>query len=256
MILLALAAAAVQPHADPVKAQFDACVAQSDQDPRAAIATARAWAGKGGGVAAGQCLGLADVAAGDWQAAADAFATSADLAVQTHDLRAADLWVSAGNAALAGGDAPTARIALDKAIATPELSEPMRGEAYLDRARADVALGELAAARSDMDEALKRVPADPMAWLLSATLARHAGDAARAATDIGEAASRAPDEPAILYETGNIAAAAGDMAAARAAWARASTTDPQSDAGKAAGKELAETGGIVPAGPAPPRQGR
>lgn len=263
MILLALLAATAQPphaprmpHSDPVKARFDACVAQGDTDPKTAIAAARTWAGQGGGVPAGQCLGLVEAAAGDWKAAADAFATTADLAQQTHDLRAADLWVSSGNAALAGGDATAARVALDKAIAIAELSEPMRGEAYLDRARADVALDELPAARTDMDAALKRVPADPMAWLLSATLARRAGDTTRAQTDIHEAANRAPNEPAILYETGNIAAAAGDMDGARTAWARARAADPRSDAGQAAEKELAATGGVVPAGPAAPRPGR
>src|SRR3546814_5476597 len=47
-----------------------------------------------------------------------------------------------------------------------------KGEIYLDRARALVAMDKLAEARPDIDKALSEVPKDPLAWLLSATLAR------------------------------------------------------------------------------------
>ena len=228
------------------KARFDACVKRSDGDAAGAIADAKAWAGSGGGVPAGQCLGIAQSAAGDWKAAADTFEATADLAGRTDDGRADDLWVSAGNAALAGGDAARARTLLDRALALPELGGQMRGEALLDRARAGVALGDLVGARTDMDAALAAVPADPMAWLLSATLARRAGDAARAASDIREASARAPNEPSILLEQGTIAAAAGDMPVARIAWARARSIDPAGDAAKVATRALEASGGIPP----------
>jgi tetratricopeptide (TPR) repeat protein len=251
---LLLAAAAPLPAAalPAERARYDACVAKSDADAKAAIADAKAWAGSGGGVPAGQCLGIAQFAAGDDAAAADSFAATADLARQTGDARAPALWVSAGNAALAAGKPERARQLLGEAIASPALAGQMRGEAFLDRARADVALGTLPDARADMDEALKLVPADPMAWLLSATLARRMGDA-RSAADIHEADTRAPNEPAILYEAGNIAAAAGDMVRARESWARARAAGPDSDAGHAATAELARSGGVPPA---PQPQGR
>ena len=110
----------------------------------------------------------------------------------------------------------------------------MRGEAYLDRARAQVAVNDLAAARSDLDEALKLVPRDPMAWLLSATLARRQKDVGRARKDIAEAARLAPQEAPIAYEEGNVAMLAGNMEQAKAAWTRAATLAPKSDAGQAA----------------------
>ncbi|WP_419826778.1 tetratricopeptide repeat protein [Sphingomonas sp.] len=251
MIALALLLAAAAP-VPAERARYDACVAKSDADAKAAIADARAWAGSGGGVAAGQCLGIAQSAAGDDAAAADSFAATAELAGQTGDARAPTLWVSAGNAALAAGDAARAKRLLGQAIESSALAGQMRGEAFLDRARANVALAALAEARADMDEALKLVPADPMAWLLSATLARRMGDA-RAATDIHEADVRAPNEPAILYEAGNIAAAHDDMVGARENWARARAVGPDSDAGRAATAELARSGGIPPA---PQPQGR
>ena len=243
MILLALLLAAGPP-APSIAARYDSCVKLADSDAQAAIASATKWAGDGGGIPAGQCLGLARVAAGDWKGAADAFAATADIAEQTSDGRAANLLVSAGNAALAGGDYARAREALTRAVALPALTDPMKGEAYLDRARASVAEDKPADARADIDQALTLVPGDPMAWLLSATLARRMDDPARAAKDIAEADRRAPNEPAILLERGTIAAAAGDMAAARTAWTQARAADPASDAGLAAQKALEGSGGI------------
>lgn len=251
-LLLAAAAPAGPADTRTDRARFDACVHLSDGDPIAAEKTAADWARTGGGVPAAQCLGIALSAAGDWKSAAGAFSTAADLAEQTHTPGAANLWVSAGDAALAGGDAAQARTMLSTAIASPNFPDQMKGEAYLDRARAGVAANDLGSARGDMDEALKLVPADPMAWLLSATLARRMGDQARAATDIKEAETRAPEEADVLFEAGNIAAAAGDMTGARAQWAHALAAEPGSDAAGRAKAELAATGGVptpqLPAG--------
>ena len=56
-----------------------------------------------------------------------------------------------GNAWIAGGDGARAKAALDAAIARGTLIGQDRGEVYLDRARAFVAIGNMAAARSDLD---------------------------------------------------------------------------------------------------------
>ncbi|WP_454885782.1 tetratricopeptide repeat protein [Sphingomonas oryzagri] len=261
-LLFAVAAAATPGPADGrgTQARFDACARLSDTDPAAAQKEAIGWAKTGGGVAAAQCLGIARSAGGDWKGALDAFTTGATLADQTHDgLASANLWVSAGNAALAGGEFETARVDLSTAIASPLLPDPLKGEAYVDRARAAVGAGDTGAARADLDQAVKLVPADPMAWLLSATLARRIGDTTRARTDINEAMMRAPNQSDILYEAGNIAATAGDMDDARAQWTRASTAEPDSDAAKRAKAELAASGGPATKPAAPSRakpQGR
>lgn len=242
LLLAAAPASAGPPDQRSPQARFDECVKKSDSDPAAAAQIAIAWAGSGGGAPAAQCLGLARSAMSDWKGAADAFTAAAEIAGKTHDRRAANLWVSAGNAALAGGDFARAHAALSTAIADPALGEQMKGEALLDRARANVAASDLPAARADMNDALALVPADPMAWLLSATLARRMGDGTRASADIKEAILRAPNEADVLYEAGNVAAADGDMDGARAQWARAAAADPQSDAAKSARAELAATG--------------
>jgi len=131
-----------------------------------------------------------------------------------------------------------ARGYFDRALALPVLSDAMRGEAHLDRARAQVAVGDVVAARTDLDAALKLVPRDPLGWLLSATLARRQADLPRATKDIAEAAMLAPNEAPIAYEEGNIAALAGATDRARMAWQRAVTIAPESDAGQAAALAL------------------
>jgi tetratricopeptide (TPR) repeat protein len=252
VLALLLAAAGGPADTRSTPERFDACVKLSDSDPAAAQKTAAEWAGSGGGVPAAQCLGIARSAASDWKGAADAFVVAAGLAEGTQDKNAPSLWVSAGNAALAGGDAARAKAALGNALNTAGFGGLMRGEAYLDRARADVALNDLAGARGDMNEALHLAADDPMAWLLSATLARRMGDQARAATDIGQAATRAPNDPDVLFESGNIAAAAGDMAKARGEWAKAAAADPRSPGAEKARAELAANGGPAPTKPATP----
>lgn len=239
MMLIALAATAAVTPPTTEQARFDACAALAARDPGKALESAGSWRIAGGGVPARQCEGLAYVAQQRWLPAAAAFEAAARAAEGQADGRAANLWVQAGNAALAGGDAAKARTALDAAIARGVLNDTDLGEAYLDRARARVAGGDTAGARSDLDLALKLVPADPLVWLLSATLARRGGDLTRAQADIAEAATRSPDDAAVALEAGSIALLAGSDTAARTAWEAAVRNAPASAAGKAAADNLA-----------------
>jgi tetratricopeptide (TPR) repeat protein len=239
MILVLLAAAAAGP---PVEARFAACVELSEKDPVAALEEAGRWQLAGGGVLARQCAGLAYASQQRWLPAATAFEQAATEAERAKDGRAARLWVQAGNAALAGADLPKARQYLDSAISSGQLTGAEAGEAFLDRARVSVALNDPKAARPYLDAALKAVPADPLAWLLSATLARRTGDLARAQKDIAEAARLSPDDASVALEAGNIAIRSGSAAAARVAWEAAVKANPQSPAGKAAAEQLARLG--------------
>lgn len=243
MIAFLLAAAATAPLSEIVggdETRFMACTALIKSDPAAALDQADLWAKRSKDVPAQQCLGLALVAAERWDAAAVTFEAAATEAGLKQDGRAAVLWTQAGNAALAGDNPARARSDLDHALALPTLPEPLKGEAWIDRARADVALGDLPLARHDLDEGLKRVPKDPLAWLLSATLARRQSDLPRADKDIAQALGMAPDDPSVAYEAGNIAAAAGKDDAAILAWQRAVKLGPQEPAGKAAAAMLAQ----------------
>jgi tetratricopeptide (TPR) repeat protein len=221
-------------------ARFAACSALVRTNPAQAVTEGEAWAEAAKSVPARHCLGLAYAAADRWTPATETFAQAAAQAQAEQDGRAATLWSQAGNAALAGDDPKRAITLLDKALALPAQPALVEGEAWVDRARADFATGDMAAARVDLDRGLKLVPQDPFPWLLSATLARRQNDIPRAETDIARALTLAADDPAVQLEAGNIAAAAGKQDAARQAWTRAAQRDPTSPEGKAAAAALAQ----------------
>lgn len=242
-VLLAAAAAATATPPPPIsQAEHSArgakCAALADRDPAAAEGEARAWIAANGGMAARQCLGIAQSAGEQWAASATTFEAAAKEAQIAQDPMAVVLWMQAGNAALAGDEASRARGNFDRALALPGLSKEMQGEVHLDRARASVALGDTAAARTDLDRATTLVPRDPLGWLLRANLARKAKDLATAFASIREAAKLAPGDASIAYEAGNIAAASGNMDDAKAAWTRAAQASPDSPAGQAAALAL------------------
>ena len=185
-----------------------------------------------------RCDAMALARAERWREAAEAFEGAAGLAGPAG---AASLWTQAGNAWLAAGDAGRAGAALDTALVRSEgLPGFDRGELMLDRARSAVAARDLDGARRVLDQALAAVRADPLAWLLSATLARRMGQPARAATDIGHALSLAPDDAAVQLEAGNIAARAGDEARAKERWGEAARLQPDGPSGRAATAALAQ----------------
>jgi tetratricopeptide (TPR) repeat protein len=238
MILTLLAAAASAP--SPEQMRFEHCTALASQEPAKALDEASRWQLANGGALARQCAGLAYAYQARWAAAAVSFEQAARVFEAEQDGRdAARLWAEAGNAALAGGDAKAARAHLDAALASGRLEGVDAGEAHLDRARAIYALGDATAARADLDAALKLVPADPLAWLLSATAARKSGDLTRAQADIEEAAKRSPDDASVALEAGNIAILTGSDEAARTAWQAAIKLAPEGPAGKAAAEQLA-----------------
>nr|WP_047167201.1 hypothetical protein [Sphingomonas sp. Y57] len=235
---IAAAPPAVPPNQEAHSARGRKCAALADANPTAAIEEAQAWAAAGGGMAARQCLGIAQSTLGQWPAAAATFEGAAKDAQIAMDPMAVVLWMQAGNAALAGDDPARARTAFDRALALPGLSDEMKGEVHLDRARAGVAINDLPGAKGDLAEATRLVPRDALGWLLSANLARRMKDLPLAFSAIRQAAALSPDDPSVAYEAGNIAAASGNMADARAAWTRAATAAPDSNAGRAAALAL------------------
>jgi len=245
-ILLALAAAQAAPLSD--EARFQSCTALIKTAPEQAIETANQWRIGGGGAFARQCLGLAYSALQRWAPAATAFEQAARDAEKAKDASASDFWVQSGNSWLAAGDGVKARLAFDAALAGGSLSPELRGEAYLDRGRAGVLLGDLAGARADIDQGLKLVPADPFAWFLSSALALREEKLARAREDIARAIALAPDDADVLLQAGNVAGVSGDAEAATAFYAKAAESAPASPAGKAALAALAANAAPAPAG--------
>ena len=240
--LQAATAAAPPPGQEPPR--YAECMDLATGDPSQGAAAAAKWKVEGGGMLARQCLGVAYANQKRWPSAAAAFEEAAREAENAHDVRAANYWAQAGNAWLAAGEPVKARAALDAALASGALTGLALGEARLDRARTLVAAGDMEGARGDLDRALADAKADPLAWLLSATLARRQGNLTRAKTDIAEALRRSADDPQVQLEAGNIAAVSGDEAGARTAWNRVVELAPGSPAAESARKALAQFGAV------------
>lgn len=248
MILLLLAQIATPAPAPvtgppaPAQQRWEDCVELAVGDPARGIAEAERWKLANGGFLAQQCLGMAYANQRRWISASGAFEAAAREAEVARDTRASKYWAQAGNAWLAAANPAKARAALDAALATGNLTGLELGEAHLDRARAVVASGDLGGARADLDQAVLKAPADPMAWLLSATLARRTGDLPLAQRHIKEALARAADDASVQLEAGNIAVMSRDEAGAKAAWEKAAQLAPgteQASAARAALKQFA-----------------
>ncbi|WP_423606990.1 hypothetical protein [Sphingomonas sp. MS122] len=226
----------------PEQQRWEDCVELAVGDPARGIAEAERWRIAGGRFLAQQCLGMAYASQRRWISAGGAFETAAREAEAARDVRASKYWAQAGNAWLAAADPAKARTALDAALATGNLAGLELGEAHLDRARALVAAGDLGGARADLAQAVLKAPADPMTWLLSATLARRTGDLPLAQRHIKEALARADDDASVQLEAGNIAAMSRDEAGAKAAWERAAQLAPGTEQGIAARAALKQFG--------------
>ncbi|MBS0478813.1 MAG: hypothetical protein JSR79_05885 [Proteobacteria bacterium] len=237
MFLLPLALQAADPPIDP---RYKACLDLATSNPEAAQNEAERFRLAGGGARARQCLALAYSMQEKWRDAAIAFEAAAQEAAAAKDPTATRYWAQAGNAWLATGEPVKAYAALNNALTAGALTGQDKGEALLDRSRALVAAGQLAAARTDLDAALEEAPRDPLAWLLSATLARRMNDLPRAQSDIAQALRLSADDASVQLEAGNIAAMAGDADAAKAAWEAAVKIAPTGVAGQSARAALGQ----------------
>lgn len=218
---------------------FQECLDQAMASPDQGVAYAEKWRMDGGSFYARHCMGFAYARAERWAPAIVAFEQAADEAERSGEMtHSARLWAQAGNAALAGGDAAKARADFDAALARGLPDGLERGEAHLDRARALVALGDGKAARESLDAALTQVPQDPLAWLLSATLARRSGEMKLAQAHIARAVQLSPDDASVALEEGNVAVLTGHEDVARSAWQRAVKLAPEAPTGKAAADNL------------------
>lgn len=234
------------------EARLTVCRTTAAQDAEAGIAAANQWLSEGGGLLARQCLGIAMAAAGRFDAALATFDAAAREAQQSGSLRRAFIEAQLGNTALAAGDPARARTALSSALALGTLPPVEQGLAHADRARAQVALGDAAAARADLDAATRQAPQDGGVWLLSATLARRMRDFARAQNDIQQAAALSPTDPAVALEAGNIAWMVDRPDAARRSWQSAIAIAPASAAAQAARAQLRELEAEAASPPPPP----
>lgn len=227
---------AAPPSPDP---RLGRCASLADTDPQAALAEGARWLLENGGIDAEQCLAFGYLASGQWSEATEAFVRAAALAETADDARLPLIFAQAGNAALAGDDAASAKLHFDRALAIETTPSPFRGQTLIDRARAHVQLGDGDAAQADLLAAQAIVPDEPMVWLFSATLARLQGDLDAADEFIDRALELDQQDAAIMLEAGNIALTLNAPEIAREAWTRAMALDPGGPAGEAATQSVA-----------------
>lgn len=223
------------------------CVALIEINPEAARSDASRWfagAELGQKSDAAQCLGMAEVQLGQWEAAIAAFTQGRDLTLPGDLKSRAQLGAMAGNAQLAQGQTAAALSTLEQAQTDADSAgnEVLKGEIALDRARTLVALGRSGEAQAALTLARTALPYNAQAWLLSATLARRLNALEDAQRFIEEAALLAPADPEIGLEGGVIAVLSGRDDAARKSWNSVIETAPESPFAQTASSYLAQLG--------------
>lgn len=231
------AQATLDPALDPKR--YDGCVRAIEADARKVEAYAVEWQALGGGLPARHCQALAQLRQGNNAGAAQTLVKAAEAAEAQKNPLAADFWGQAGNALMLAGDMSGAVARFSSGIVTAGEFAPIRtANLLVDRARAYTELGNLAAARTDLDRAMQLAPSDPAAAMLSAALARRQQDLPRARADIAKAAALAPADPDVQFEQGAIAAASGDLPAARRLWQQVVAAAPGTEAATLATRAL------------------
>lgn len=234
-----------------VAGKLSECLALARSDALAAAERAEVWATSAKGherAEAGHCRGVALSARGRWSEAAAAFAEAREVTPSNELARRARLGAMAGNAALAGNDAARAdallAIAHNDALAAPD--PVLAGDIAVDWSRAVVARGRDAEAATLLEAAKAASPGNADAWLLSATLARRLGKLGEAQTQIEQAARLSPLDPLIGLEAGVIAVLGGRDAAARKSWQSVIAAAPDSAEATVAQSYLDQLGPEVP----------
>jgi tetratricopeptide (TPR) repeat protein len=222
------------------------CLKLVRQDTKSGIVSANEWAqgSPKGGYFADICLASGYAGDSKFSEATDAFQRAAKGAEAAKDLRSAQLWAQAGNAAISAGRTADALTYLNNALRPGKLLPNERVNALIDRARAFVADGKSNEAMNDLTEIRRIAPDNGQGWLLSATLARRNGDLAAAQDFIKTAAAILSSDPAVSLEAGNIAASAGAYAIAREQWQQTIKIAPTSGQAATAKANLEQLQGI------------
>jgi len=192
----------------------------------------------------GQCLGMALVAQGKWEAAQSAFTAAREVTPASEPASLARLGGMAGNAVLALGKPETALALLDQAHgeALGAGDSRLAAEISIDRARALVALKRDGDAAAALATARANAADNGQGWLLSATLSRRQGKLAEAQQQILMAAQLMPLDPEVGLEAGVIAMLAGNEGAARRSWLSVVKAAPGSEAARTAQSYLDQLG--------------
>jgi Flp pilus assembly protein TadD len=235
------------PTAAPEPSRLELCLQAVDENPLSAIEAAEEWLKVSKGTATvepNHCLGMAYNRLGRPVEAEVAFTFARDALPSNELRRRASYGALAAMAVLEQGEPARAETFFAAAQAEADSSgdTKLAGDIAIDRARAQVATGQDAAAAAGLAAARVGSPANPEGWLLSATLARRQGKPAEAQQVIEQAATLAPRDPAVGLEAGVIAVLSGRDEAARRSWQSVIAVAPESDWAKTAQGYLDQLG--------------
>ncbi|NKD88413.1 tetratricopeptide repeat protein [Haematospirillum sp. 15-248] len=215
-------------------AEYGACMAQSRQDPHAALRLAISWEGQAGGASARHCRASALIELGQFSEAAvilEALAgehreNPAQYAPLLH--QAASAWIQAGD--------PVHALSLLGQVRdiTPENATILE-----DRAELSVAAGRLWEAVDDLNTLLDYRPDYGPALLLRASVWQQLDAANLALADLERALVLSPNDRGALVERGVLLCQAGNTSAARRDWMAVILGSPDSAEAERARTHLA-----------------
>lgn len=215
-------------------ADYEACIELTRHDPAEAEQRAEAWAAAGGGEGARHCLGLALLALGEVDLAAERLEALAARSLAPAPARAA-VFAQAGEAWMLARQPGRAYAAATMGL----VLAPEDVELLTDRALALGALGRNAEAVQDLDRILSLAPERVEALVLRATARRRLDRLGEAEADIARALRLDPRSAEALLERGVLRQIRGDTAGARADWEEAAALAPDSPTADLALQNLA-----------------
>jgi len=222
----------------PPSQQYDACLAQTRHDPKAALKTAQIWREAGGGFPAEHCAAIALIELKQYPEAAQRLeALAGAMMTEPAELRG-DALDQAGQAWLLADQPDRAKAAFDAALGF----EPRQPAFMIDRAEALAGAGHYWQAIDDLNRALEIDPNSVDALVFRASAYRHVGGTdglELAQADAERALKLAPDSVPGLLERGNIRRLRGDAVGAKADWRRVIALAPRSQAARYAQYNLA-----------------
>lgn len=231
-------------------AHYDRCLALTENNPSAALNDAGIWGRSGGGVPADHCAALALVGLRRYAEAGAALDTLARRKDTPPSMRAA-LFDQAGNAFMLAGDGVRA-VASFSAALTLSASDP---DLYSDLARAQALQKNWNEVVLDLNAALTMRPNRPDLLVLRAGAHRALGQLGAARDDI-EAALALKRDAGALVERGLVKRQAGDMGGARRDFQAALAANPSPAVAAEARGHLDALSDDAPAPKAPAKPAR
>jgi Tfp pilus assembly protein PilF len=215
------------------------CLELVNENADRAYDEATLWRDQGGGAAAEHCAAMALAGLGQLEEAARRLTRIAGEQAEVEPELRAEIFSQAGLLWLMKGKAEPAHEAFSQALLTSPAGDPARAQYFLDRAQAAANLGRWRNTETDATQTLA-LQARADAFILRARAHRALGDLVSARNDVNAALNLEPENAEALLERGQVRQDSGDIKGARADWLRVKTQTGSPELQGAARHRLAE----------------